>query len=96
MRNPMSGHGSVSGWVGARGRQVGCEGDCGKYRERWRVVVTATFHTQLAQRYTVKHRALRASVGMAGAGTGVAEAGADVVVDEVVLLRRRVSVQWPG
>ena len=49
-----------------------------------------------AQRYTVKHWALRASVGMAGVGTGVAEAGADVVVDKVVPLRRRVSVQWPG
>ena len=83
------GRGSVSGWVGVRGRGVGCEGDCGKYREGWRVVVFDTFYTQLAQRYTVKHWALRASVGMAGAGTGV-------VVDEVVPLRRRVSVQWPG
>ena len=92
--NPMSGQGSVSGWVGVRGRQVGCEGDCGKYREGWRVV--DTFHTQLAQRYTVKHWAFRASVGIAGAGTGVAEAGPDVVVDEVVPLRRRVSVHWPG
>ena len=25
--------GSVSGWDGVCGRQVGCEGDCGKYRE---------------------------------------------------------------
>ena len=33
--------------------------------------------------------------GVAGAGTGVAEVGADAVVDEVVPLRRRVSVQWP-
>ena len=33
---------------------------------------------------------------MAGAGTGVAETGADAVVDEVVLLRRGFSVQWPG
>ena len=40
--------------------------------------------------------ALRASVGMAGAGTGVAEAGADAVVDAMVPLRRRVSIQWPG
>ena len=55
-----------------------------------------TFYTRLAQRYTVKHWALRASVGMAGAGTGVAEAGADAVVDEVVPLRWRISVQWPG
>ena len=55
-----------------------------------------TFYTQLAQRYTVKHWVLRASVGMAGAGTGVAEAGVDAVVDEAVPLRRRVSVQWPG
>ena len=94
MRNPMSGHGSVSGWVGVRGRQVGCEGDCSKYREGWSVV--DTFYTQLAQRYTVKHWALRASVGMAGAGTDVAEAGPDVVVDEVVPLGWRVSVQWPG
>ena len=94
VRNPMSGHGSVSGWVGVRGRQDGCKGDCGKYREGWRVV--DTFYTQLAQRYTVKHWAFWASVGMAGAGTGVAEAGPDVVVDEVVPLRRRVSVQWPG
>ena len=29
-------------------------------------------------------------------GAGVAEAGTDVVVDEVVPLKRRVSVQWPG
>ena len=27
------GTGSVSGWVGICGRQVGDEGDCGKYRE---------------------------------------------------------------
>ena len=40
----------------------------------------------MAQGYTVKHWALRASVGMAGAGTGVTEAGADAVVDEVVFL----------
>ena len=40
-----------------------------------------------------KHWALRASVGMAGARTGVTEAGADAIVDEVVPLRRRVSVQ---
>ena len=33
---------------------------------------------------------------MGEAGTGVAEAGTDVVVDEVVPLRRRVSVQWTG
>ena len=33
---------------------------------------------------------------MARAGTGVAEVGADVIVDGVVPLRRRVSVQWPG
>ena len=91
MRNPMSGHGSVSGWVGVRGRQVGYGSDCGKYREGWRVF--DTFYIQLAQRYTVKHWVLRASVGMAGAGTGVTEAGSDVVVDEVVPLRRRVSVQ---
>ena len=90
----MSGHGSVSGWVGVRERQVGYEGDCGKYREERRVL--DTFYTQLAQRYTVKHWALRASVGMDRAGTGVAEAGPDVVVDEVVTLRRRVSVRWPG
>ena len=70
MRNPTSGHGSVSGWVGVRGRQVGCEGDRGKYREGWRVV--DTFYTQLARRYTVKYWAFQASVGMAGAGTGVA------------------------
>ena len=88
--------GSVSGWVGVCGRQVGCEGDCGKYREGSRVVVIDTFYTLLAQRYTVKHRALRASVGMPVAGTGVAEAGADAVLDEVAPLRRRVSVQWPG
>ena len=73
MRNSVSGHGSVSGWVGVRGRRVGCEGDCDKYREkyreRWRVV--GTFYTQLVQRYTVKHWALRASVGMAWAVTGV-------------------------
>ena len=50
----------------------------------------------MAQRYTVKHWALRALVGMAGAGTGVVEAGADAVVLDVVPLRRRVSVQWPG
>ena len=55
-----------------------------------------TFYTRLAQRYTVKHWALRASVGMAGAGTDVAEAGVDAVVDEVVPLRWRVFVQWPG
>ena len=30
------------------------------------------------------------------AGAGAAEAGTGVVVDEVVPLRRRVSVQWPG
>ena len=94
MRNQISGHGSVSGWVGVRGWQVGYEGDCGKYREGWRVV--DTFYTQLAQRYTVKHWALRVSVCMAGVATGVAEAGVDVIVDEVVPLRRRVSVQWPG
>ena len=69
MRNSVSGHGSVSGWVGVRGRRVGCEGDCAKYREGWRVV--GTFYTQLAQRYTVKHWDLRASVGMAWAVTGV-------------------------
>ena len=80
------------GWCARR--QVGCEGDCGKYREGWRVV--DTFYTQLAQRYTVKHWAFRALVGMAGAGTGVAEAGPDVVVDEVVPLRLRVFVQWLG
>ena len=34
--------------------------------------------------------------GVAGAGTGVAEAGTDAVVDKVVPLRRRVSVQWSG
>ena len=94
MRNPVSGHGSVSGWVGVCRRQVGCEGDCGKHREGWRVV--DTLYTQLAQRYTVKHWTLQASVGMAGAGTGVAEAGPDVVVDEVIPLRLRVSVQWSG
>ena len=44
----------------------------------------------------MKHWALRALVGMAGAGTGVAEAGADAVVDKVIPLRRRVPVQWPG
>ena len=33
---------------------------------------------------------------MAGAGKGVAEAGANAVVDEMAPLRRRVSVQWPG
>ena len=33
---------------------------------------------------------------MAGVGTGVVEAGVDAVVDKVVFLRRRVSVQWPG
>ena len=27
------GTGPVSGWVGVRGRQVGGENDCGKYRE---------------------------------------------------------------
>ena len=53
MRNSVSGHGFVSGWVGVRGRRVGCEGDCDKYREGRRVV--GTFYTQLAQRYTVKH-----------------------------------------
>ena len=94
MLNSMSGHGSVSSWVSVRGRQVGYEGDCGKYREGWGVV--DTFYTQLVQRYTVKHWALRASVGMGGAGTGVAEAGPDVVNDEVVPFRLRVSVQWPG
>ena len=87
------GTGFVSGWVGVRGQQVGCEGDFGKYRGGWRVVVIDTLYTQLAQRYTVKHWALQASVGMARARTGVAEAGADVIVDEVVPLRRRVSVQ---
>ena len=35
-------------------------------------------------------------VGVAEAGTGLTEAEMDVVVDEVVPLRRRVSVQWPG
>ena len=90
------GTGSVSGWVGVRERQVGWEGDCDKYCEGWRVVVIDTFYTQLAQRYTAKHWALRASVGMAGAGTVVAEAEAEVVVDEVAPLRRRVFVQWPG
>ena len=90
------GTGSVSGLVGVCGRQVGCEGDCGKYHEGQRIVVIDTFYTQLAQRYTVKHWALRASIGMAGAGMDVAEAGADAVVDEVVPLRWRVSVQWPG
>ena len=65
----MSGHGSVSGWVGVRGRRVGCEGECDKYREGWRVVGTS--YTQLAQRYTVKLWALRVSVGMAWAVTGV-------------------------
>ena len=34
--------------------------------------------------------------GGAGAGTGVVEVGTDAVVDEVVSLRRRISVQWPG
>ena len=33
---------------------------------------------------------------MAGAGTGVIEDGTDTVVDEVVPLKRRVSVQCPG
>ena len=32
--------------------------------------------------------------GVTGAGTDVAEAGTDAVLDEVVSLRRRVSVQW--
>ena len=37
-----------------------------------------------------------AGTGVAEAGTGVAEVGTDVVVvDEVVPLKRRVSVQWP-
>ena len=39
VRNLMSGPGSVSGWVGVRGRQVGWEGDCGKSREGWHVVI---------------------------------------------------------
>ena len=34
--------------------------------------------------------------GVAGAGTGVAEAGTDAVVDEVFPLRWGVSVHWPG
>ena len=93
-RNPMSGYGSLSGWVGVRGWQVGCEGDCGKYREGWRVV--DSFYTQLARRYIVKHWAFRASVGMAGAGTDVAEADPDVVVDEVVSLRRRCNTGSRG
>ena len=33
---------------------------------------------------------------MTGAGTGVAGAGADALVDEVVPFRRRVSVQCQG
>ena len=92
MRNPMSGHGSVSGWVGVRGRQVGCEGDCAS---------TVRDGASLIPSIPCWPRGTPSStgpcgVGMAGAGTGVAEAGADVVVTEVVPLRRRVSVQWPG
>ena len=87
---------SVSGWVGICGRQVGCEGGRGKFREGYRIVVIDTFYTQLAQRYTVKHWALRAAKGMAGAGTGVAEAGTDVVIHEVVPLRRRVLSSGRG
>ena len=34
--------------------------------------------------------------GVAEAGTDVAKAETDVVADEVVSLRRRISVQWPG
>ena len=90
------GTGSVSGWVGVCGRQVECECDCGIYGEGYRVVVIDTFYTQLAQMYTVKHWTLQASGGMAGAGTGEAEAGANAVVDDVVPFRRRVSVQWQG
>ena len=36
---------SASDSVGVDGRQVGCEGNCGEYREGSRVVVADTFHT---------------------------------------------------
>ena len=56
------GAGSVLDWVSVDGRQVGCRGNCGEYREGQRVVAVDTFYTYLAQRYTVNHWTLRASV----------------------------------
>ena len=62
MRNSVIGLGSVSGWVGVRGRRVGCEGDS-TVRDGASLVPSIPSWP--------RGRAVWASVGLAWAVTGV-------------------------